>query len=930
MTKNVQVLCRFRPISPDEEANEGEMTHEPFVFSSASPSKVHVYPLNGSSETSNLFMFDHVFPPSTSQASMFEYVKPLLNDCLKGYHSTLMAYGNTGSGKTHTIFGQNTTPLRGLLPRSAQYIFDSIYNETSNASYLMSCTCLEIYNENITDLLNPSQTKLRMRESVTHGVYVESLTKVSVASPGDMINAILKGEQNRHVSATALNKQSSRGHTVFTLYISKRLEDGSNLVGQLNFADLAGSERTNRSQVKNERFDETVKINVSLSALGKCIQMLTDNHSSFISYRESKLTYLLRDSLGGGAKTTLIVTCSPHYTNYDETVQTLRFAQRATRMQNRAVVHRQSSVPQLEALVSELRAEIVALKSQAIETAQPSRLERSESSAFAHNEEQIQRIIDLQTEVDEGVQTIEKLRSRISGLQSKAALSDTLQSELYKLHEQIANEEVSNLDQSEAWKHERLQLLDCLKQSLLAPSRVHLGIDSPIPYSNEAHVLRNIFRSVMSSEFYQSWQSVQTKDGSLSAFIQAILSESELVLDLPKEYVTRLHRSWSEYHPSDNNNLMRVADSVAKVLPETIETMTIDQHTQTDFPSLALDLSQKHGSSQMKDLQKRIHELEVDNFVLRTTQEQIFERLLSQQSEHNRHARVEHEIHSGTSQHMPWEGSMTSPNTSFGTKLFGTIRGSLRSLVGKKSPPLEIFSSNELLSPKSDKSKRIVHRGWLAIPSQPSIRVGSYREGVQTRVSNEKPVDIDDTPTAFWFILRTDALEWYDSPEETDPLGVLTLDRYTTLIDNVVSSDASPSAYDEQSFKLRTRYESHTLRAPNPIECDEWLRYIESVLTNFNSPLDELLASSALTPSSSPRITSSAISSSRGTISSGVTPRSEGSMPTSLQQIFNTETQPVLTTRRKSVSLDKTLHRGQSSSWHANEAPELYESYGAP
>ena len=305
------------------------------------------------------FTFDHVFDSTAPQPALFETLaEPLIGSCLQGYNVCIFAYGQTGAGKTYTIMGNNDSPdEKGLIPRTIDHLFSRIEEDISN--YTVKVSFLEIYNEQIIDLLdNGKKTGLLLREDLKKGVYVENLTEEPTKDSSEAEALLRKGSRIRHIGATNMNRESSRSHSVFTV----SLETKSFINGVLNvrcsklsFVDLAGSERQkNLSVVSGDRLKEGCNINRSLYVLGKVINGLSDGRNRHIHYRDSKLTFLLKDSLGGNSKTSLIANINPAQKYYQETVSTVKFAKRAKMIRNRAVVNEEHS-GDIESLKQEIR-----------------------------------------------------------------------------------------------------------------------------------------------------------------------------------------------------------------------------------------------------------------------------------------------------------------------------------------------------------------------------------------------------------------------------------------------------------------------------------------------------------------------------------------------------------------------------------------------
>jgi hypothetical protein len=345
---NVKVVVRVRPLS-DKESGEGTVRKCINVLTPSSLS-IDVKP------EPKRFTYDYVADDSTSQSELFDAVgRPISLSCLRGYNGTIFAYGQTGAGKTFTIQGPSLDSsadlngeLRGLLPRCYEFIFEEI-EETVGVEFLVSCSYLEIYQEQIIDLLSPDSRSLSLREDIKRGVYVEGLIEETVSNSAETFELLKMGARNRHVSSTSMNMESSRSHSVFTMMIeSKYVEDG--LVNfkssRFHLIDLAGSERQKLTDAAGERIKEAGMINKSLSALGNVINSLVDiseGRSRHVHYRDSKLTFLLKDSLGGNSKTCIVAAISPATAFFSETLSTLKFAQRAKLIKNRAVVNEDTS-----------------------------------------------------------------------------------------------------------------------------------------------------------------------------------------------------------------------------------------------------------------------------------------------------------------------------------------------------------------------------------------------------------------------------------------------------------------------------------------------------------------------------------------------------------------------------------------------------------
>ncbi|KAG6408884.1 hypothetical protein SASPL_131910 [Salvia splendens] len=373
MEHNVQVLIRVRPLNNMEKSS--------FGFSRCLKQET-AQSITWIGQPETRFMFDHVACEGIDQETLFRMVGlPMVENCLSGYNSCMFAYGQTGSGKTHTMLGEiddlevKPSTNRGMTPRIFEFLFARIRAEEESRrdeqlKYICKCSFLEIYNEQITDLLDPSSSNLMLREDMKKGVYVENLSEFEVHTVGDILQLLTQGASNRRVAATNMNRESSRSHSVFTCVIESKWEKDSATnfrFARLNLVDLAGSERQKSSGAEGERLKEAASINKSLSTLGHVIMVLVDvahGRPRHVPYRDSRLTFLLQDSLGGNSKTMIIANVSPSICSAAETLNTLKFAQRAKLIQNNAIINEDLSgdVVALKHQIHLLKEELSALK----------------------------------------------------------------------------------------------------------------------------------------------------------------------------------------------------------------------------------------------------------------------------------------------------------------------------------------------------------------------------------------------------------------------------------------------------------------------------------------------------------------------------------------------------------------------------------------
>lgn len=311
------------------------------------------------------FIFDHCIKPNQDNAYLYEQIgDPLLEHALDGYNVCMFAYGQTGSGKTHSIMGRDDDP--GLMHQFIADLFQRIaFISKEDIRIKVECSYYEIYNEKIHDLLgNDSKTPLRVREHPINGPYIVDLSTIECASYEDVVYWVNIAQKRRVTACTSMNLKSSRSHTIFTLNITQDKDlDGEfkqSLSSKVNIVDLAGSERTHVVNATGKRLQESVLINKSLLTLGKVITQLAEfdfvrgSSNSYIPYRESVLTWLLKESLGGNSKTTMIATVSPANCHQEETLTTLRYAATARRVVNIVRINEDPKIRKIRELEHEV------------------------------------------------------------------------------------------------------------------------------------------------------------------------------------------------------------------------------------------------------------------------------------------------------------------------------------------------------------------------------------------------------------------------------------------------------------------------------------------------------------------------------------------------------------------------------------------------
>lgn len=418
----VQVAVRIRPLNSREAASSSSPTPVCRVHPSAPatviidppssrPTRRSLYPDTPAVGDERQFTFDFVYddnspsvPSSLLQRRVYDDLGQLIvTNALDGYNCSLLAYGQTSSGKSYSMMGGADDDTQGLIPRICSALFHHISSTPSRTPSgdavlrKVECSYVEIYSEKIRDLLDPRKKSLKVREHPKTGPYVDGATSCAVSDVDELMALMTSGNAERTIASTNLNVESSRSHAVFSLQLTTTTMDeatqlSSDVVSKIQLVDLAGSERVEQSGATGVRLKEANHINKSLTTLGRVVQALATRSEatakaasfgtmaarksvvrrdeSFIPFRDSVLTWLLKESLGGNSKTIMLATLSPSDLNFDETLSTLRYASRAKSIVNRAVVNED---PNAE-LIRSLKAEVDALRARLAAAEAPSSL----------------------------------------------------------------------------------------------------------------------------------------------------------------------------------------------------------------------------------------------------------------------------------------------------------------------------------------------------------------------------------------------------------------------------------------------------------------------------------------------------------------------------------------------------------------------------
>ncbi|CAI5784574.1 centromere-associated protein E isoform X4 [Podarcis lilfordi] len=382
----VTVCVRVRPLIARENADHEEKQNILWKTEECTISQV---------DGTKSFTFDRVFHSSENTTEVYEGVAAsIIKSAVQGYNGTIFAYGQTASGKTYTMLGTKDCP--GIIPMAINDVFNSICGNPDR-EFLLRVSYMEIHNDRVQDLLCSNIKKkkpLVVREDISRHIFVEDLSEEVVVSPEQVVSWLQKGEKNRHYGETNMNDRSSRSHAIFRMIIESKEKtdsssyDGAVMVSHLNFVDLAGSERASQTGAEGIRLKEGCNINRSLSILGQVIKKLCDDQAGgYINYRDSKLTRILQNSLGGNAKTVIICTVTP--ASLEETLSTLQFASTAKNMKNSPIVN---EVLTEDALLKRYRSEIEDLKRRLEEVSPQSQLAQIIEEKNALQKEQQEKI----------------------------------------------------------------------------------------------------------------------------------------------------------------------------------------------------------------------------------------------------------------------------------------------------------------------------------------------------------------------------------------------------------------------------------------------------------------------------------------------------------------------------------------------------------
>uniref|UniRef100_A0A671TT99 Kinesin family member 4 n=1 Tax=Sparus aurata TaxID=8175 RepID=A0A671TT99_SPAAU len=599
----VRVALRCRPLVP-KEINEGCQSCLTFV-----PGEPQV--IVG---TEKAFTYDYVFDPTAEQEEVFHTaVSSLLNGLFKGYHATVLAYGQTGSGKTFSMGGTYTSAQEndssvGVIPRVIRRIFEEKENR-ADCEFLLAVSYLEIYNEDILDLLCSSKDKpaLSIREDPKEGIKIVGLTERQVFSAQEMVGCLELGNSARTVGSTAMNAASSRSHAIFTITLEQRRGKDKYVwfVSKLHLVDLAGSERQKKTKAEGDRLKEGISINRGLLSLGNVISALGDESkkNTFVPYRDSKLTRLLQDSLGGNSHTLMIACISPADSNMEETINTLRYADRARKIKNKPIVNldpRAAEMNRLKQQVQELQVMLLHARggvapmlsgpepaenvSKLLERNRAlqdenNKLSRELSEAAGQTAFMFEKIITTE-------QTNEKLQSKLEQLRHHAACTVDLEKLLETLEDQELKENV------EVMRNLQDVILELKNES----SGIAASIDAMAAGEDDAELSRSGSKN-------ESPEAFTTHHALRQAQLSKELIELNKVLCLKEAFVRKMCQNDTQLEPmaSEHQKNVHTLQSAVDSLQKEKEELVLA------LQSVKKDTNQAKLSEQRR---KRLQELE--------------------------------------------------------------------------------------------------------------------------------------------------------------------------------------------------------------------------------------------------------------------------------------------------------------------------------
>ncbi|XP_062335176.1 kinesin-1 heavy chain [Osmerus eperlanus] len=604
----IKVMCRFRPL------NSSEVTRgDKYIPKFQGEDSVQ---LGGKP-----YMFDRVLQSNTSQEQVYEAcAQKIVKDVLDGYNGTIFAYGQTSSGKTHTMEGNlHDQDGMGIIPRIVQDIFNYIYSMDENLEFHIKVSYFEIYLDKIRDLLDVSKTNLSVHEDKNRVPYVKGCTERFVCSPEEVMDTIDEGKSNRHVAVTNMNEHSSRSHSIFLINVKQEnTQTEQKLSGKLYLVDLAGSEKVSKTGAEGAVLDEAKNINKSLSSLGNVISALAEG-TSYIPYRDSKMTRILQDSLGGNCRTTIVICCSPSSYNESESKSTLMFGQRAKTIKNTVCLNVELTAEQWKKKYEREKEKNKSLRSTV--TWLESELNRWRNGESVPVEEQFDKEkAHAEVQALDNVVNNEKMApspAGIPGVRLTDAEKEKCEAELAKLYKQLDDKDDEINQQSQLAEKLKQQMLD--QEELLASSRRdHTNLQGELnrlQAENEASKdeVKEVLQALeeLAVNYDQKSQEVEDKTKEFEALSEELNQKSSILASIDSEL--------QKLKEMTNHQKKRVTEMMSSLLKDLAEigiavgSNDIKQHESSGLIDEEFTVARLYISkmkSEVKTLVKRSRQLE--------------------------------------------------------------------------------------------------------------------------------------------------------------------------------------------------------------------------------------------------------------------------------------------------------------------------------
>uniref|UniRef100_A0A671T8R4 Kinesin-like protein n=1 Tax=Sinocyclocheilus anshuiensis TaxID=1608454 RepID=A0A671T8R4_9TELE len=555
----IKVMCRFRPL------NSSEVTRgDKYIPKFQADDNVVI--------GGKPYVFDRVFQSNTSQEQVYNAcAQKIVKDVLEGYNGTIFAYGQTSSGKTHTMEGNlHDQDGMGIIPRIVQDIFNYIYSMDENLEFHIKVSYFEIYLDKIRDLLDVSKTNLSVHEDKNRVPYVKGCTERFVCSPEEVMDTIDEGKSNRHVAVTNMNEHSSRSHSIFLINVKQEnTQTEQKLSGKLYLVDLAGSEKVSKTGAEGAVLDEAKNINKSLSALGNVISALAEG-TTYIPYRDSKMTRILQDSLGGNCRTTIVICCSPSSYNEAETKTTLMFGQRAKTIKNTVCVNVELTAEQWKKKYEKEKEKNKTLKNTI--TWLENELNRWRNGESVPIEEQYDKEkANADVLALDNVMNNDKITSSPSmpGPKFTDAEREKCEAELAKLYKQLDDKDDEINQQSQLAEKLKQQMLD-QEELLVSTRRDHDNLQAELTrlqMENEAskEEVKEVLQALeeLAVNYDQKSQEVEDKSKEFEALNEELNQKSSVLASIDSEL--------QKLKEMTNHQKKRVAEMMSSLLKDLAE-----------------------------------------------------------------------------------------------------------------------------------------------------------------------------------------------------------------------------------------------------------------------------------------------------------------------------------------------------------------------